>query len=61
MDNGEGRMSFLESFPELEELVEKYPNHGSVFHIGETVKIKESSFMVGEILPNGLKLELLPK
>ena len=61
MDNGEGRMSFLESFPELEKLVEKYPNHGSVFSVGEIIRIKESTFRVSKIINNGLKLELLPK
>ena len=60
MDDGQGRMRPMQSLDEVEALRKRYPNHGSVFSVGDVIRIKESLFRVSKIINNGLKLELLP-
>jgi len=61
MDNGLGTMLPYKTDTERAALGKQYPNHGSVFKVGEIIKIKRSQFRVSKIIRNGLKLELLPK
>ena len=61
MDTGEGKFTNFIIPKDLEEQKEKFPNHGGIFRIGETVKLKGSRFRIKSIKPTELRLKLLKK
>jgi len=61
MDTGKGTFETLLSKQRMEELEQKYPDHGGWFHVGETIEIRGSFFRIKSVKPTELRLKLLPK
>lgn len=61
MDNGEGRMTPLNSIdPDYVDTMRKmYPKSRGIFTVGEEIEIRGSRFKVKDISPFGIKLKLL--
>jgi len=61
MDDGKGKMEMYKDMQEASNAKARNPLAGGIFHKGEIVSIKSSQFRITQILPNGLKLALIPK
>jgi uncharacterized Zn finger protein len=68
MDTGKGnfeRPNFDAEKKDIEDMykamMEKHPNHGGWFQVGEIIEIRGSHFRVKSIKPDELRLKLLPR
>ena len=61
MDSGQGYFVTADNQKKLKNLINDYPDHGGIFNIGQTLKVKGSYFKVSKITRKKLTLRLLSK
>ena len=61
MDTGQGKFKPVVDEAQKAVLERKFPDHGSIFQVGEMVRLKDSVFRIKSIKPTELRLKLVKR